>query len=95
MSPRLRESAVALAQTAAPAGLEPANLIGEFGRFAVIGAMAFLTLVDLFATQAILPSLAAHYGTSPAQTGIAVNATTLGMAIASLGIALFARRIDR
>ena len=86
---------VALAQTGASAGLERAKLIGEFGRFAVIGTMAFLTLVDLFATQAILPSLAAHYGTTPAQTGIAVNATTLGMAIASLGIALFARRIDR
>jgi hypothetical protein len=45
--------------------------------------MAFLTLVDLFATQAILPSLAAHYGSTPAQTGLAVNATTIGMAVSS------------
>lgn len=67
----------------------------ETGRAVVIAAMAFLTLVDLFAAQAILPSLAAHYGTTPAQTGLAVNATTLGMAIASLGVALFAVRIDR
>ena len=96
MTPQPQENAaIALAQTGASAGLERAKLMGEFGRFAVIGTMAFLTLVDLFATQAILPSLAAHYGTTPAQTGIAVNATTLGMAIASLGIALFARRIDR
>ena len=31
-------------------------------RSLVIGSTAFLTLVDLFATQAILPSLAAAYG---------------------------------
>ena len=96
MTPQPQENAaIALPQTGASAGLERAELMREFWRFAVIAAMAFLTLVDLFATQAILPSLAAHYGTTPAQTGIAVNATTLGMAIASLGIALFARRIDR
>lgn len=67
----------------------------ELGRAAVIAAMGFLTLVDLFATQAILPSLAAHYDATPAQTGLAVNATTLGMAIASLGIAFLSQRIDR
>ncbi len=87
--------AVALYRGAGSAGLESRKLARELGRFAVIAMMAFLTLVDLFATQAILPSLAAHYGTTPAQTGLAVNATTLGMAIASLGIALFAGRIDR
>ena len=32
----------------------------------VIGLIAFLTLVDLFATQAILPTLVAHYGVSRA-----------------------------
>ena len=31
---------------------------GAFGRRALVALMAFLTLVDLFATQAILPSLA-------------------------------------
>jgi hypothetical protein len=31
-------------------------------RFLVIGLTAFLTVVDLFATQAILPSLARAYG---------------------------------
>src|SRR5208337_3687595 len=87
--------AVGLYRGAGSAGLESRKLAHELGRFALIAAMAFLTLVDLFATQAILPSLAAHYGTTPAQTGLAVNATTLGMAIASLAIALFAGRIDR
>ena len=67
----------------------------EAVRFAVIAAMAFLTLVDLFATQAILPTLAARYDATPAQTGLAVNATTLGMAVASLAVAFFSRRIDR
>ena len=30
-----------------------------------IGLTAFLTVVDLFATQAILPSLTAAYGVTP------------------------------
>ncbi len=61
----------------------------------VIGTIAFLTVVDLFATQAILPSLTAHYRVSPAAMGSAVNASTLGMAVAGLLVALFGRRLDR
>ena len=61
----------------------------------VIGLMAFLTVVDLFATQAILPALARHYQVSPAAMGFAVNASTIGMAIAGLAVAFFSRRIDR
>jgi predicted MFS family arabinose efflux permease len=61
----------------------------------VIGVTAFLTVVDLFATQAILPSLAAHYGVSPSAMGVAVNATTFGMAASGLGVALFSARINR
>lgn len=57
--------------------------------------IAFLTLVDLFAAQAILPSLAAHYGTLPAATGLAVNAGTFGMAIAGLAVAFVGRRLNR
>jgi predicted MFS family arabinose efflux permease len=61
----------------------------------VIAVTAFLTVVDLFATQAILPALAAHYGVPPSAMGVAVNATTLGMAISGLSVALFSARIDR
>ena len=61
----------------------------------LIGLAAFLTLVDLFATQAILPALAKAYGVSPAAMGLAVNASTLGMAIGALAVAFFSRRIDR
>jgi YNFM family putative membrane transporter len=68
---------------------------GALLRNVVIGLTAFLTLVDLFATQAILPLLTRAYGVSPAAMGVAVNASTLGMAIASLGVAFFGRRIDR
>ncbi len=67
---------------------------GTFRLFA-IGLIAFLTLVDLFATQAILPSLVAAYGVTPAAMGVAVNASTLGMAVAGLAVALFSRRLDR
>jgi predicted MFS family arabinose efflux permease len=61
----------------------------------IVGVIAFLTLVDLFATQAILPSLVAHFRVSPAAMGLAVNASTFGMAIAGIAVSLFSRRIDR
>jgi predicted MFS family arabinose efflux permease len=64
-------------------------------RSLIIGLTAFLTVVDLFATQAILPSLAKAYNVSPAAMGFAVNASTMGMAVAGLAIAFFSRRIDR
>ena len=56
---------------------------------------AFLTLVDLFATQALLPALAQAYSVSPAAMGVAVNACTLGMAVSSLAVALLGSRIER
>lgn len=61
----------------------------------VIGLIAFLTVVDLFATQALLPTLAAHYGVSPSAMGVAVNATTVGMAASAVAFAFLGRRIDR
>jgi predicted MFS family arabinose efflux permease len=64
-------------------------------RNTVIGLTAFLTVVDLFATQAILPSLARAYGVGPAAMGTAVNAATIGMAVSGLVVALLSRRIDR
>jgi predicted MFS family arabinose efflux permease len=53
----------------------------------IIALTAFLTLVDLFARQAILPSLARAYEVSPAAMGFAVNASAMGMAVASLAVA--------
>lgn len=64
-------------------------------RLVVIGIISFLTLVDLFAAQAILPSLTAAYGVTPAEMGFAVNASTLGMAAAGIAIALLAGKINR
>jgi MFS transporter, YNFM family, putative membrane transport protein len=64
-------------------------------QLAVIGTMAFLTVVDLFATQALLPTLAAHYHVKPSAAGLAVNACTLGMAAGGFLIALFGQGIDR
>jgi predicted MFS family arabinose efflux permease len=64
-------------------------------RAMVIGLTAFLTVVDLFATQAILPTLVKTYHVSPATMGLAVNSSTVGMAIAGLVVALFSRRINR
>src|SRR6516225_6108202 len=68
---------------------------GALLRTVVIGLTAFLTLVDLFATQAILPSLTRAYGVTPAAMGFAVNSTTLGMAVAGLAVAFLSRRIER
>ncbi|MDF0492042.1 MFS transporter [Bradyrhizobium yuanmingense] len=64
-------------------------------RSLVIGLTAFLTVVDLFATQAILPSLTRHYGVTPAAMGFAVNASTFGMAAASLVVGFLSPRIER
>ena len=85
-----RESALPQAFAAPPARMRHGSL-----RHLVTAAISFLTLVDLFATQAILPSLTAHYGVTPAAMGFAVNASTIGMAIAGIVVALLARHIDR
>jgi len=64
-------------------------------RSLVIGLTAFVTVVDLFATQAILPSLTRHYGVTPGAMGFAVNASTMGMAVAGLVVGSFSPYIDR
>ena len=61
----------------------------------LIAVIGFLTLVDLFATQAILPSLAQSYEVAPAQIGLAANASTLGMAISGLLVGVFSANIER
>lgn len=61
----------------------------------VIALIAFFTLVDLFAAQAILPLLAKAYNARPSQIGVAVNASTAGMAVGALLTALFGARLDR
>jgi predicted MFS family arabinose efflux permease len=82
------------------AATAPAPGLSERGsavalRSSTIGLTAFFTLVDLFAAQAILPSLTKHYAVSPAAMGLTVNASTFGMAAAGLAVALFSRRIER
>lgn len=64
-------------------------------RNVLIGVISFLTLVDLFATQAILPTLAKAFGVGASQMGLAVNASTLGMAIAGVAVAWAARGLNR
>jgi predicted MFS family arabinose efflux permease len=64
-------------------------------RSLVISLTAFFTLVDLFAAQALLPTLVEAYDVTPAAMGLAVNASTLGMAIAGLGVAMLSRHINR
>ncbi|KQU79046.1 MFS transporter [Mesorhizobium sp. Root102] len=71
------------------------NVAADSRRFGLVALIAFLTLVDLFATQAILPSLVIKFGVSRATMGFAVNASTFGMAVAGIAVALFGRGIDR
>jgi MFS family permease len=68
---------------------------GAIARTLLIGLIAFLTLVDLLATQAILPLLRQAYGVTPAAMGLAVNASTTGIAVATLAVAFFSQKIDR
>lgn len=84
-----------LRQTAIGAhGSAPSQTV-SVARLILIGVMAFLTVVDLFAAQALLPSLTHHYGVMPATMGLAVNACTLGMAIGGLGVAWLGDRLPR
>ena len=90
-----------LSQAAPAASMHAPAMRGHDGeatgvvRSLTIGLIAFLTVVDLFATQAILPSLTQAYGVTPSAMGFAVNASTMGMAVAGLLVALFSRRIPR
>ena len=61
----------------------------------LIAVIGFLTLVDLFATQAILPSLAKVYDVAPAKIGLAANASTLGMAISGLLMGVVSGALER
>src|SRR5207237_10255731 len=89
---RIMTSSTRVRATGQPAGSGSTTaLLRSF----VIDLTAFLTVVDLFATQAILPSLAKVYQVSPAAIGFAVNASTIGMAVAGLAVAFFSHRIDR
>lgn len=81
--------------TTAPRADLGQDAVGRALRFLLIAVIAFLTLVDLFATQVIIPGLTLRYGVSPATMGSAVGACTFGMAAASLLVALFSDRIDR
>src|SRR3974377_1646583 len=82
-------------QTLGAAAVPPARGQGTAVRLVIIGLISFLTLVDLFAAQAILPSLVRAYNTTPAMMGFAVNASTIGMAVAGIAVALFSRNLDR
>jgi predicted MFS family arabinose efflux permease len=76
------------AQIARPPGLSPWQSL-------LIAVIGFLTLVDLFATQAILPSLAEVYHVAPAKIGLAANASTLGMAISGLLMGVVSGALER
>jgi predicted MFS family arabinose efflux permease len=75
--------------------LAVARTSGAARRSLTIGLIGFLTLVDLFATQAILPSLAALYRVAPSAIGVAANASTIGMAIAGLLAGALGGRLER
>lgn len=82
-------SNIAIPAIAPPmSGLSPARSL-------LIGVIGFLTLVDLFATQAILPSLAVEYDVQPSEIGLAANSTTLGMAIAGLLVGAISAQLER
>lgn len=76
-------------------GARPPAHSGSWRLDTIIAVIAFLTVVDLFATQAILPTLTKAYGVSPAAMGTAVNASTLGMAVAALLVGSLSQSIDR
>lgn len=64
-------------------------------RSTIVALIAFLTLIDLFGSQALLPRLVVAFDAEPGLMGLAVNASTFGMAVSGLVVAWFADRIDR
>ncbi len=64
-------------------------------RSVIISIVSFLTLIDLFGAQALLPQIIVAFKSDPGTAGFAVNAATLGMAVSGLTVAWFADRIDR
>lgn len=64
-------------------------------RSTIVAMIAFLTLIDLFGSQALLPQLVSAFDTDPGVMGFAVNASTFGMALSGLAVAWFADRINR
>lgn len=61
----------------------------------IIGVIGFLTLVDLFAVQAILPTLAERFNAAPSAIGFAANASTMGMAAAGFAMVFIGAGINR
>lgn len=64
-------------------------------RSTIVAVVSFLTLIDLFGTQALLPQIITRFATNSGTAGLAVNAATAGMAASGLAVAWFADRIDR
>lgn len=64
-------------------------------RSTIVAIVSFLTLIDLFGSQALLPELVVAFESDPKVMGLAVNASTFGMAMSGLVVAWFADRIDR
>ncbi len=84
-----------LADGSPPTDVQPPGRVGHGVSPVVVGLIGFLTLVDLFATQAILPRLAMLYHATPAAIGLAANASTLGMGIAGLLAGALGEGIER
>ncbi len=80
---------------AMPHAEAPASSAHDRRRTLTIGLIAFLTVVDLFAAQAVLPALVRVYDVTPAAMGFAVNASTMGMAAAGFAVACFGRTLDQ
>ena len=64
-------------------------------RSTIVALVSFLTLIDLFGSQALLPQLIVAFEADARVMGLAVNASTFGMAISGLVVAWYADRIDR
>jgi YNFM family putative membrane transporter len=63
--------------------------------FAVIGFTSFTTLINLFGPQALAPELAHRFDVTAPQMGIAINAATIGMAVAGVLASVVLDQFDR
>lgn len=80
--------AASRSRTSSSESLRAANVFAVF----LCGAFAFL---DLYCTQPMLPMLSQFFHVTEAQVGITISASTVGVAVSAILLALFGERFPR
>ena len=64
-------------------------------RIIAVAIAGFATFINLYTPQAILPAIAGTFGAGPAQTGLAITATLLAVALVAPFVGAVSDRLGR